>query len=71
MDSVEPPKTAEFLLERIINRLDTDHDGAVILMHVGERSTAEALPVIIENLQSRGFQLVTVSKLLQARSTAV
>lgn len=71
MDSVEPPKTAEFLLERIINRLDTDHDGAVILMHVGERSTAEALPVFIENLQSRGFQLVTVSKLLQARSTAV
>jgi peptidoglycan/xylan/chitin deacetylase (PgdA/CDA1 family) len=34
-------------------------------MHVGVRSTADALPAIISNLQSRGFQLVTVSTLLR------
>jgi peptidoglycan/xylan/chitin deacetylase (PgdA/CDA1 family) len=27
--------------------------------------TADALPAIISNLQGRGFQLVTISKLLQ------
>ena len=37
----------------------------IILLHVGVRSTADALPVIISNLQGRGFQLVTISKLLQ------
>jgi polysaccharide deacetylase 2 family uncharacterized protein YibQ len=35
-------------------------------MHVGERSTADALPAIIANLQARGFQLVTISELLEA-----
>ena len=38
----------------------------LFLTHVGERSYAEALPVIIKNLQERGFHLVTVSKLLEA-----
>jgi len=35
-------------------------------MHVGEKSTADALPMIIADLQDRAFQLVTVSKLLEA-----
>ena len=38
--------------------------GAIILMHVGEKSTADALPAIIADLQGRGFRLVTVSTLL-------
>jgi peptidoglycan/xylan/chitin deacetylase (PgdA/CDA1 family) len=65
LDGVEPKKTPQFLIDRITSKSDADLDGAIILMHVGERSTADALPAIIANLQERGFQLVTISKLLQ------
>ena len=64
LDGVEPVKTKDFLIDRITSRSDADLDGAIILMHVGERSTASALPPIISNLQGRGFQLVPVSALL-------
>lgn len=64
LDSLEPRKTAEFLIDRITGKSDAELDGAIILMHVGEKSTADALPVIIANLQGRGFKLVTVSELL-------
>ncbi len=67
LDSVAPPKSVAFLIDRITNRSDEQLDGAIILMHVGERSTAEALPVIIANLQGRGFKLVTVSTLVGGR----
>lgn len=66
LDSVEPAKTPQFLIDRITRKSDLDLDGAIILMHVGVRSTADALPAIIGNLQGRGFRLVTVSKLLEA-----
>lgn len=69
LDSAEPPKNAEFLVQHIIGQSDAELDGAIILMHVGSRATAEALPPIIANLQSRGFQLVTVSKLLESRKS--
>jgi peptidoglycan/xylan/chitin deacetylase (PgdA/CDA1 family) len=65
LDSVEPRKTAPFLIDRITSKTDAEMDGAIILMHVGEKSTADALPAIIANLQGRGFELVTVSTLLQ------
>ena len=65
LDSVDPPKSAQFLIDRITNRTTEQLDGAIILMHVGVPSTAEALPAIIDNLQSRGFHLVTVSTLLR------
>jgi peptidoglycan/xylan/chitin deacetylase (PgdA/CDA1 family) len=64
LDSVEPRKSPEFLIDRITGKTDAELDGAIILMHVGEKSTADALPAIITNLQGRGFRLVTVSKLL-------
>jgi peptidoglycan/xylan/chitin deacetylase (PgdA/CDA1 family) len=64
-DGVEPVKTSQFLIDRITSKSDSELDGAIILLHVGVRSTADALPAIISNLQTRGFQLVTVSKLLQ------
>lgn len=66
LDSAEPPKSPEFLIQHIISQSDAQLDGAIILLHVGSRATAEALPPIIANLQSRGFHLVTVSKLLEA-----
>ena len=64
-DGVEPIKTSQFLIDRITSKSDAELDGAIILFHVGVRSTADALPAIISNLQGRGFQLVTISKLLQ------
>lgn len=66
LDSVEPPKSPLFLIDRITKKSDAELDGAIILMHVGVRSTADALPAIIANLQGRGFRLVTVSELLHA-----
>lgn len=68
LDGVEPAKTSQFLIDRITSKSDTELDGAIILMHVGVRSTADVLPVIISNLQGRGFHLVTISKLLELAS---
>lgn len=65
LDSVEPKKTPQFLIDRITSKTNAELDGAIILMHVGEKSTADALPVIIADLQARGFRLVTISKLLE------
>ncbi len=62
---IEPAKTTQFLIDRITSKSDADLDGAIILMHVGVRSTADALPAIIANLQGRGFKLVTISELLR------
>jgi len=65
LDGVEPAKTPQFLIDRVTSKSDSELDGAIILMHVGVRSTADALPAIIGNLQGRGFHLVTISKLLE------
>jgi peptidoglycan/xylan/chitin deacetylase (PgdA/CDA1 family) len=65
LDGVEPTKSPQFLIERITGKSDAELDGAIILMHVGVRSTVDALPAMIANLQGRGFQLVTISKLLE------
>jgi len=65
LDGVEPVKTPEFLINRISSKSDAEHDGAIILLHVGVRSTADALPAIISNLEGRRFHLVTISELLQ------
>jgi peptidoglycan/xylan/chitin deacetylase (PgdA/CDA1 family) len=70
LDSVEPRKTPQFLIDRVTSKTDVQLDGAIILMHVGIKSTADALPAIIANLQDRGFRLVTVSKLLEAAPKA-
>jgi peptidoglycan/xylan/chitin deacetylase (PgdA/CDA1 family) len=70
LDSVEPRKTPQFLIDRVTSKTDAELDGAIILMHVGIKSTADALPAIIANLQDRGFRLVTVSKLLEATPRA-
>jgi peptidoglycan/xylan/chitin deacetylase (PgdA/CDA1 family) len=39
-------------------------NGAIVVMHVGAQETADALPLIIEELQARGYRLVTLSELL-------
>jgi peptidoglycan/xylan/chitin deacetylase (PgdA/CDA1 family) len=65
LDSVEPRKAPQFLIDRITSKTDAELDGAIILMHVGIKSTADALPAIIANLQGRGFKLVTISRLME------
>ena len=67
-DGVEPVKTPQFLIDRITSKSDAELDGAIILFHVGVRSTADALPGIVANLQGRGFRLVTISQLLEPAS---
>ncbi|MCK4260798.1 MAG: polysaccharide deacetylase family protein [Halanaerobiales bacterium] len=49
----------------IINRvMRKASNGGIVLMHPIEQ-TVQALPKMIDNLQVKGYQLVTVSKLLQ------
>jgi len=50
--------------EVIVSRvLDKVHNGAIILMHP-TAPTVKALPVMIKELKARGYQLVTVSELI-------
>ncbi len=55
---------ANFIIHRTLNLI---RNGSIILMHDGggDRSqTVNALPIIIESLQNRGFQFVTVKQML-------
>lgn len=48
--------------------LNTTHNGSIILLHDGggDRSqTVAALPTIITSLEQRGFQFVTIARLIQ------
>lgn len=51
------------------NVVDAVREGSIVLMHDGApwSTMAEALPELITALQSRGYELVTVSELLEAR----
>jgi peptidoglycan/xylan/chitin deacetylase (PgdA/CDA1 family) len=48
------------------NVMGNAHNGAIVLMHVAAKHTAEALPGIITRLRKEGYELVTVSTLLGA-----
>jgi peptidoglycan/xylan/chitin deacetylase (PgdA/CDA1 family) len=60
--------SADQIVDRVLSQVK---DGDVILMHNGLASTREALDIIIPTLQRRGFEFVTVSKLLQNRPRSV
>ncbi len=51
----------EVILTRVMKRASK---GGIVLMHPIEQ-TVQALPKMIDNLRSKGYQLVTVSELLQ------
>ncbi|MDD2586037.1 MAG: polysaccharide deacetylase family sporulation protein PdaB [Syntrophomonadaceae bacterium] len=52
------------ITERVSKRV---HPGAIILMHASDtcKQTTEALPTVIKNLKSQGYEFVTVSELLK------
>ncbi|MFZ5597793.1 MAG: polysaccharide deacetylase family sporulation protein PdaB [Bacillota bacterium] len=55
-------------VDAIVNRvLDRVQPGDIILMHASDTclQTPEALPRVLEGLKARGYELVTVSQLLQ------
>lgn len=53
--------------ENVLNHV---RNGDIILMHSDEdkTETAKALPFIIEGLQNKGFQIVTLDKLIQEKA---
>lgn len=70
LDSVDPPKTVEFLVDRVTHPKDAQGrpiplDGAIVLLHVGSRATAQALPAILDGLEAQGLRVVPLSVILQ------
>lgn len=65
LDAMEPRKSSGFIARRVIAQTDEALDGAIILAHVGYPETCAAMPVIISNLQTRGFVFVTLSEWLE------
>ncbi len=53
--------------QRVNNVLNNVSDGSIVLLHdfQGNNATVEALPRIIEGLQSQGYTLVTLSELFE------
>lgn len=43
--------------------------GSIVLMHDIHAATAEALPQLIEKLQTEGYQFITISELLLMEKT--
>ena len=58
----------EFIVNRVLNNAS---DKGIILMHIGGASTVQALPRIIEGLRNKGYQMVTVDKMLPAPGNSV
>ncbi len=55
--------TAEKMAQRVLEQI---HPGAIVLFHNNGLHTPEALPLIIEELQKQGYELVPVSELLHS-----
>ncbi len=64
LDSVGQPKSAEFLIKRV-TEAKIDLDGAIILMHVGNETSAQALPTILDRLAAKGYRVVSIPELLR------
>ncbi|HNT36492.1 MAG TPA: polysaccharide deacetylase family protein [bacterium] len=72
LDSVGEEKTSEAIVSRIVTAggmKDSDSflDGAIVLLHLGNPRTVQAVGEIIENLRGRGFEFVTVDDLIAYR----
>ncbi len=57
----KPGTTSAQIVNRVLTHL---RSGSIVVMHEGKQQTLGALPVLIQELKKRGWQLVTVSELL-------
>ncbi|MFZ9857055.1 MAG: polysaccharide deacetylase family protein [Roseiflexaceae bacterium] len=65
LDSVGDPKSADFLVDRLTNTLPPDkRNGAILLAHCGNATTAEALPRILDFFAAQGLVVTTLSQSL-------
>ncbi|MEI7633333.1 MAG: polysaccharide deacetylase family protein [bacterium] len=70
LDSYGDQKKADDILNRILHYPRAEGgsgsflDGAIILMHVGLPESVAVLPLLIQELRARGFDLVTVEDIL-------
>ncbi|HUS20366.1 MAG TPA: glycosyltransferase [Terriglobales bacterium] len=66
-----PSRTAEMILEDVLAQLDR---GNIVLLHDGggdRKETVRALPMIIRALRERGYEIVSVAKLLDKTPQSV
>jgi len=61
IDNDPPGPTAEQIVAKV---LENARSGSIVLMHLGGYETYEALPVIVEGLLARGFELANLDELL-------
>lgn len=68
LDWMNPGK--DKIVKRVVEKA---HPGDIILMHASDscRQTHEALPEIIDNLKSKGYEFVTVSELIAGTNTKI
>ena len=65
LDSVGDPKSADFLVDRVTNTLAPDkRNGAILLAHCGNATTAEALPRILDAFAAQGLVVTTLTQAL-------
>ncbi len=57
-------RDAEYVYKKVLENVQ---DGDIVLMHDIYVSTADAVKMIVPELKSRGYQLVTISELYQAK----
>lgn len=57
--------TGEEMWKRLENKLTP---GSIILSHNGTKHTAESLDMLLNNIQERGYQIVTVSELIYSEN---
>ncbi len=62
-DAFKKNVTSKEISDRVLGRLQ---DGDIVLMHCGSKPTADALPGLISEIQARGYEIVTVSELIDS-----
>ena len=53
--------TAEQITKNVVNKIK---NGSIILLHNGAANTPEALPMIIEGILDKGYEIVPISEIL-------
>jgi peptidoglycan/xylan/chitin deacetylase (PgdA/CDA1 family) len=65
LDAFGEVKTADFIIDRLTNTLsESKRNGAILLAHCGNQTTADALPRILDRFAQMGVLVTTLSKVL-------